>query len=94
MLREVILSFCSTLARHIWKAVSSSGDKESSSVWEGQGHTGVNPATVYKGPGASPLRDRDLGLFSLQVSWLRGNINVCKSLSRDGVAKMEMGSSQ
>jgi len=27
MLKEVILSLCSTLARHVWKAASSFGDK-------------------------------------------------------------------
>lgn len=91
MLRELILSLCSTLVRHIWKVVSSSGDKESSSVWERQGHAGVK---VYKGPGPSPMRDRDLELFSLNVRWLKRNTNVCKSLSRDGVVKMEMDSSQ
>lgn len=88
-MREVILSLWSSLVRHIWKVVSSSGDKESFSVWERQAHTGVSPAKAYKGPRASPMRDRDLGLFSLEVRWLRGNINVCKSLSRDGGVKMD-----
>lgn len=83
------LSLYSTLMRHTWKAVSSSGDKESSSAWERQGHTGVTPARAYEGPGASPMRDRDMGLFSLEGRWLRGNVNVCKSLSRDGGVKMD-----
>lgn len=40
--------------------MSSSGYKGCSSVCERQGHTGINPSTVYKGPGASPVRQRSV----------------------------------
>lgn len=45
MLKEVILSFYSTMVKHIWKVVSSSGDTES--------HKEIHKAPQYG-------RDRDM----------------------------------